>query len=179
NAAATYIDGIHISDVGTNNNVAQGNYIGTDVTGSKAIPNGGAGVSIIFGAQSNVVGGVVVGARNIIAGNTNAGVFIGLGGANANVVQGNYLGLNAGGTASLPSSNGVWIMDGATANVVGGTVSGAGNVIVGHSGSGVWLTGRGTIYNVVRGNSIGKLDPSGHTLRNSNGVAITNGAQFN
>ena len=51
------------------NNTIQGNFIGTDATGTNALPNTIAGVTIDTGSSSNLIGGTVAGARNVISGN--------------------------------------------------------------------------------------------------------------
>src|SRR5215207_7416596 len=50
----------------------EGCYLGTDVTGKIAIPNGGAGVGVF--SSNNVIGGFTPSARNVISGNNGAGV---------------------------------------------------------------------------------------------------------
>ena len=50
------------------NNLVQGNYIGTDATGTVVLSNAGAGVTILDSA-GNTVGGTVAEARNLISGN--------------------------------------------------------------------------------------------------------------
>ncbi len=77
-------------------------------------------------------------ARNVIFGNGDFGLIIIFGaGSDRNKVQGNYIGTNAAGTAALvtganvPDIFGVRITEGAQNNIIGGTVSGAGNVIAG------------------------------------------------
>ena len=51
-------------------------------------------------------------------------------GTTGNVVQGNFIGTNAAGTTGLGNANvGVDIASGASGNTIGGTASGAGNVI--------------------------------------------------
>ena len=57
------------------NNIVAGNFIGTDITGSGAIANGG-GVSIIDGAVGNSIGGLTSGLGNIISGNAAEGVLV-------------------------------------------------------------------------------------------------------
>ena len=54
---------------GTVGNVVLGNYIGLNVAGSTALPNGTAGIRIDAGATFNVIGGVTTNARNVISGN--------------------------------------------------------------------------------------------------------------
>jgi hypothetical protein len=106
-----------------------------------------------------VIGGTIPGARNIISGNT-VGIEMGSGTTalvGSNVVQGNYIGLNQGGTGPLPnSSDGLRIdnlsSNGVANNVIGGTAAGAGNVISFNGGRGVFVSsGTG---NAIRGNSI-------------------------
>src|SRR5437660_1311885 len=70
--------------------------------------NFGPGVSIL--SSNNVIGGTTPAARNVISGNSDAGVQLELfcctgtnPTASGNVIQGNYIGLNAAGTAALPN----------------------------------------------------------------------------
>jgi len=162
--------GVHIGtlfvSVIADNNVVQGNYIGTDVTGTIDLGNGNAGVVLLGNSSSsvsgNLIGGTTPAARNIISANKNGGVGIaGLGGSTTttnNMVQGNYIGTDVTGTAALGNNNiGVGIVDGASNNMVGGTTSGAGNIIA-YNGSGggfggvvVGLSGTG---NSILSNSI-------------------------
>ena len=60
---------------GTNNQI-QGNYIGTDVTGTAPLGNGEHGVLIVFNSYQNIVGGTTSDAGNLIAFNGEDGVFI-------------------------------------------------------------------------------------------------------
>lgn len=91
------------------------------------------------------------GARNIISGNHEYGVFILNSGTINNLVQGNYIGLAAGGVAALGNdSAGVFIADSAANNLIGGTVAGAGNAIAFNGGDGV-LIGSNASYNALAG----------------------------
>jgi hypothetical protein len=69
-------DGLEID--GSSFNVIQGNYIGTDYTGTVAIPNDRDGIDInadsATGSTDNIIGGTVPGAGNLIRGNTLNGV---------------------------------------------------------------------------------------------------------
>ena len=67
---------------------------------------------------------------------------------------GNLIGTDKSGTLKLANDEGLFIQNGATANTVGGTSSGAANVISGNS-TGVYMFGSGTSGNVVLGNLIG------------------------
>ena len=59
--------GVLIDGFATGNLVA-GNYIGTDVTGTKALGNALAGVEIRDSAWNNTIGGTAAGDRNVISG---------------------------------------------------------------------------------------------------------------
>jgi CSLREA domain-containing protein len=136
------------------NNLIQGNYIGTDPTGAAALPNAVNGVRI-FGAINTTVGGTTAAARNVLSGNTLNGVRIEGAGATGNLIQGNYIGLSASGTADLGNvRDGVQVL-GVAGNTVGGTAAGAGNYISGNNGDGVLLNGGGTTNNFVQGNFVG------------------------
>ena len=89
----------------------QGNYIGTDVTGTRALGGSAAGINIL--SNNHVIGGLVAGARNVISGN-EIGIQVGgfFSGTVGNVIQGNYIGLNAAGTGPLPNTQqGIAITD--------------------------------------------------------------------
>ena len=131
----------------------QGNYIGTDVTGTKALgPDTFSGV--LISGNNNLIGGVVPGAGNVISGQR---LGVAVGGLVSTTVQGNsivgnIIGMNAQATAPLPNTlGGIQLVD-AALNFVGGTGAGAGNKIAFNGGPGVFVsTG---ISNSIRGNSI-------------------------
>lgn len=133
-------NGIEIA--GSNGNTVLGNYIGTNASGMARSTTLGNGVLIAF-SDNNTIGGLeglsrggnCTGACNVISGNGNNGSLHGivLNTAHNNTVDGNYIGLNAAGTA--PLLNGI-TPDGATYS---------GNAIV--------------IINGSSGNSIGSLTP--------------------
>lgn len=87
----------------TTNNLVQGNYIGTDVTGTQALPNGSAGtvpaqragVTITGSASDNTIGGTTVSNRNLISGNAGSGVYIADAITRDNLIDGNAIGINA------------------------------------------------------------------------------------
>jgi hypothetical protein len=156
--------------IGTNTTgtVIQGNYIGTDPTGSFAVSNPVGGIWEFNGASGMTVGGTNSGAGNVISGNGSAGVF--LQGVSNNVVQGNDIGLNAAGTGAIPNADsGVYVVAGASSNFIGGTVAQARNVISGNVNYGVFVSDPGTANLVVQGNYIG-TDPFGTTAI-GNGLA--------
>ena len=148
--------GIALSDPGTSGNTVSGNFIGVDPTGTMAISNGYAGISLFNGASLNVIGGQKLGAGNVLSGNGNQGLTIdGLGTTN-NTVWGNLIGLNATGTAAVSNAgSGIAIFNGAQSNLLGGTAAAQRNVISGNGQQGVVVVDPATSGNVISGNYIG------------------------
>jgi len=167
-------DGINVSYANVSGVVIQGNYLGTDFTGSNAVPNANAGVNILAGAHGVVVGGTNAAARNIVSGNAYAGViFQGIGTTN-NVIQGNYAGTDLTGSNAVPNGQiGIGVWGGATGNLVGGTNTGSANVASGNLSTGILVSDPGTGNNVVQGNLAG-TDPTGkHAVPNGSvGIAV-------
>ena len=150
-------------------NFVQGNYIGTNAAGTAAIANGSYGIRILD-ATNNLIGGTTAAARNIISGNSR-GVAVG-GTASSNTIQGNYIGLNAAGTAKL-ANNGAGVELGASNNLIGGAVAGAGNVISGNTSNGIG--GVGANNNQIKGNLIGTNAAGTAALGNSStGIRLIN-----
>lgn len=112
--------------------VVEGNFIGTDLTGTAALGNATSGVTV-QDTSSNIVGGTTAGARNIISGNgTGVFVFKNVLSATNNIIEGNYIGTDVTGAVALGNGDGVFI-DGADTTTVGGGAAGAGNLITGNS----------------------------------------------
>ena len=170
-------DGVAILGGSAAGNVVQGNFIGTDVTGTGSLGNF-TGVWI-YSASNNTIGGTVTGARNIISGNRKHGVNIGDSRAAGNLVQGNFIGTDVNGTADLGNtSDGVQIHVAAN-NTIGGVVAGAGNVISGNNGRGVHIRDSGAPGNLIQGNFIGTDVNGTAALGNSvDGILISN-SSFN
>ena len=161
------IDGVRIEGGGTDGNDVRGNYIGTDANGTFDLGNSGVGVLIGSGASNNAIGGVAAGSRNIISGNNGNGVTITGAGTIGNTVRGNFIGTDRTGTADLGNSGkGIMLGDQAAETVIGGTTTGAGNVISGNGATGIWLQGVGTSGNRICGNRIGVSATSPATLGN-------------
>src|SRR5204863_143606 len=107
--------GVLLQSTGTANNVVAGNLIGTNATGTAALPNAN-GVIIQSGAASTRMGtdggndAFNANERNVISGNAANGVLVANLGTNNTVIAGNYVGTNAVGTAALGNGgNGVTV----------------------------------------------------------------------
>ncbi|MFN9827790.1 MAG: hypothetical protein ACK58J_26870, partial [Planctomyces sp.] len=145
------LSGVAFINAGTGNRV-QGNYIGTDISGSLALGNAafagafGGGVYISDGGGSQVLVGVDqgegrhAGSANLISGNALAGVLIrGTSSqSGGHIVSGNLIGLKAGGGGVLGNVGpGVKILN-SSSNIIGSNGDGAfdsleANVISGNS----------------------------------------------
>src|SRR5205085_5156617 len=83
-------------------NTVAGNYVGLDPTGAIGLGNA-TGVEVE--GASNTIGGTTAADRNVISGNVFNGVrvFATPGTVAGNVIQGNYIGTSAAGTAAIPN----------------------------------------------------------------------------
>jgi titin len=173
-------EGVLISGAGTSGNLVQGNYIGTNPTGTGALPNqngvliqAGAVNNTIGGAVANTIGGTSAGAENVISGNKAEGVLISGAGTSGNLVQGNFIGTDSNGSNTIGNGRaGILINRGATSNTVGGTVPGTGNVIAYNVQAGVRVSGLATAGASILGNSIFANGSAGR----GPGIQLTRGA---
>ena len=161
------LEGVTIVDATATDNVVIGNYIGTDVTGTSAIPND---VGVLLLAPNNRLGGQAVEARNVISGNRFNGVDLGPPNATGNVIEGNYIGVDATGTVALGNDIGVFVNDVAN-NTIGGTAAAARNVISG-SREGVTIWNEGATGTLVQGNYIGSNAAGTAAIPNELGMAV-------
>ena len=149
-----------------------GNYIGTDSNGN-ALAASPQLTGIADDGASNTVGGTTAAARNVISGNANEGISLG---GSLNLIEGNYVGTNAAGTAAVPNGNGVTV-DGSN-HTIGGTALGAGNVISGNNTDGVSLSGASGV--VIEGNIIGLAANGSSILGNGfDGIDLSGGSSGN
>jgi hypothetical protein len=111
-------------------NLLQGNFVGTDPSGSSARANRGTG--ILVRCDRNTIGGTVPAARNVISGNTGTGIRVQ---GSGNLMLGNLVGTDASGQRALGNGG-----DGAAVsggNTIGGAAPGARNLISGNGGFGI------------------------------------------
>ncbi|WP_338416332.1 cadherin domain-containing protein, partial [uncultured Sphaerotilus sp.] len=171
-------DGINLGGTGTTGNQIQGNRIGTNLAGTAAIGNGGVGIGIGAGASSNTVGGSGSAYRNLISGNAQYGVLITDAATSGNVVQSNWIGVNAAGTGALTNGGFGVVVDlqAASTTIAGNVISGNTATSSSAARGGIYLYGYGV---TIQGNLIG-LDAAGSgLLGNGGGPAITAGIVVN
>jgi len=133
--------------------------------------NAGAGADglSISGAGNVTIRGFVI--QNF------SGNGIRIDGCDGNIVQGNFIGTDANGSSAQPNAqHGVFILDGASNNQIGGTSAAERNLISGNGFCGI-VVGTGSLQNstanVIQGNFVG-TDASGDAaLGNDCGIDIS------
>lgn len=155
--------GIRITGATNTGNIIQGNLVGTDIMGLVDLGNSDGGIVIEAAAastMSTVIGGTTTGVRNIISGNSGAG--IALSASDGNTIQGNYIGVGLNGTtALLNSGNGITVAD-SNSNIIGSLTTSANacdngcNIIAQNNSNGVQVSASGSTshFNRITGNSI-------------------------
>ena len=181
--------------LGGTGHLIRGNYVGTDITGTVAFGNGGIGNSVGIDAPGSGIRiggtdhdlGVCNRACNLVAGSTRYGVQIS---GNDNRLEGNFIGTDITGTTNTDAlgntfGNNAGVIVSGFDNVVGGTATGAGNLISGNRGpdekgfavGGVRLRGIGFGRHLVQGNLIGTQADGTSPLGNSLAGVFIDGQQ--
>ena len=145
-------------------NKIQGNFIGTDVTGTLARGKGGGSYGLLIKSAGNLIGGTNAGDGNVISGGNDTGIY--LLNASSNVVQGNRIGVTAAGTAPLGNLNSGIVLNGGSGNLLGGPLPAARNIVSGNGASGIYLNLATTAGNVIQGNFIGTDLAGSHAVGN-------------
>lgn len=177
--SANLSSGISIANGMLYNNLIQGNSIGTDVTGTAPLGNHRFGVEInstgpassvgtiiggtTFGVKS--IDGTTIGGGNLIAASGAYGISIFRSSGN-DVIDGNFIGSNASGTASLANAyGGIDLVTTSLVNI-GGAAKGLGNLISGNHGNGIDIYNGGDVQ--IQGNLIGTDITGLAPLKNDN-----------
>jgi CSLREA domain-containing protein len=132
--------------------------------------SGGTASGLTISASNVVVRGVVINNFN------QNGILIT--GSNV-IIEGNFIGTDAGGTNDQGNTQDGIRISGAN-NRVGGILPAARNLISGNNSDGIEITGSGATGNLVQGNLIGTTASGSSGLANtSDGIQIFNGASNN
>ncbi|SMG53427.1 gliding motility-associated C-terminal domain-containing protein [Marivirga sericea] len=139
-----------ISVVISNSNIIQGNYIGTNIDGTLAIPNS-RGISLSGGFSSNGQNQVL---DNLISGNSSRA--INLSGSDENIIRGNIIGEATDGSA-LGNNIGIAATTGGTStsnNIIGGLGVGERNIIANSTNQAIFFDFAAAVSNTIIGNTI-------------------------
>jgi hypothetical protein len=152
--------GIKLYAIGTDSNIIQGNFIGTNYSGEDTLGNTIGGVFLGNYSSATLVGGANAGERNIICGSSypgtiNTGNGITLVNSHNNKITGNYIGTNVNGTRSLPNIDYGISLNKSQNNIIGGFEPGEGNAISGNGWGGVFIRFGTSRNNIIAGNFIG------------------------
>jgi CSLREA domain-containing protein len=132
----------------------QGNFIGTDFSGSTAIPNQ-IGISV-QSASYVLIGGTGTGQGNLISGNSNAGVILHDTATHVEVVR-NKIGTDITGAGPLGNGRGIFIQG--NGNFIGHVATGGGNTIAYNADEGIllaWSASQNQIEdNIIHDNGVG------------------------
>ena len=171
-----FVTGSGVRLVQSDDNRIQGNLIGTDATGGAALPNLSSGAEIERRSDRNLLGGTTAGARNVISGNDDVGVEIDED-SNDNIMQGNFVGLNAAGTAAVGNrEDGIEIDDRAARTLIGGPAPAARNLVAGNRRNGLRIDDDAT-FTRVEGNFVGLNAAGTSAVPNlSDGIEVDDGA---
>ncbi len=153
--------------------IIQGNYVGTDVTGSAAIPNStsnSSGALSIDDCSNVLVGGTQTGAANVISGNTVHG--IAPHDCPGTRIEGNLIGTDWTGQTALPNQAGITLSGDQTGTVVGGTSEAARNIISGNTSAGI-IDGS-TDGVSIEGNYVGLNSGGNEAIPNGTGIMAGN-----
>lgn len=165
--------GVELLHPSNRGNVVFVNMIGLNRTGTALVPNGELGVLFANGATGNAIGGPFGG--NVIAGNPLGGISMGTasyGGASANWIQNNVIGLNSAQSAALGGQHvGINLESGSAANSI------SNNVVAGAVTNGFQLSN--TTGNYIAGNFIGRAWNGPSYSNGGFGVALLSGASNN
>lgn len=151
----------------------KGNYIGLYPDGQLG-PNV-VGITLRSSEAGNLIGGYVPADRNVISGNTGAGLAV-TGGSEV-AIAGNFIGTDASGSLARPNGGNGIDMKGGPSSTIGGALLGSGNLVSGNAGNGIAISTPDARDMNVKGNRIGTTADGESPLPNQlNGIYLAQDA---
>ncbi len=149
-----------------------GSFIGINSSGTDTLSNL-QGIGIGYASRYNTIG-----PGNVISGNRNNGITIEGTDSDSNIVIGNFIGTDPGGSIDWGNGDrGIRIYMSATCNVIGGSSLEDRNIISGNGGEGIYMD---TDSNSVIGNFIGTDITGSYAIANKfTGIRLAWGACSN
>ena len=127
--------GIQLSG-GSDGSRVLGDFIGTDRTGR--LDRGNTGSGILVNARDVRIGSIARSDRNLVSGNDSAGISLGIAARSA-IIQGSLIGTKRDGQSALANSGDGIFVTGSSRHLIGGDITGQGNVIRNNHGDGISL----------------------------------------
>jgi hypothetical protein len=160
---------------GSEKNTFSGNFVGTDLSGNFAVPNGGNGVAIVSANNNSLLGCGFYQSPfvyyNVLSGNYGNGIHVK--DSRYTTIQANFAGIDAANSAALPNGgNGVLIAGSSKFVQIGGVIP-LGNVFAGNLANGTEI--RDSAGSVTNFNTFGGF-PAFKTYavpNRLNGILIT------
>jgi hypothetical protein len=151
-------------------NFIDGNFIGTDINGSVAIPNGGSGIEV-SGSDDIQIGSI---RQNVISANVLAGIRMD-NSTDARIFR-NFIGVDNTGSVDLGNgSDGILLRNGCDDAQIG-TGSSTGNIICANAGTGLTIDGSSTV--LIAGNQIGLAANNTGLGNGTYGILVTATSSF-
>lgn len=170
---------------GASNNVIIGNFLGTNPAGNSADGNN-SGVFITGNSNGNFIGGTngvtpggpCTGDCNVLSGNRFHGIVVDH--SYNNVIQGNFIGVNANGNGVVGNGDTGILLAYSPGNTVGGDTPEERNVISGNHSPNIEIGGNTSHDNKILGNFIGTNSAGTSPLRgDDNGILVDVNAHDN
>jgi parallel beta-helix repeat protein len=135
-------NGVRI-DSQSQNNVLNGNFIGTNAIGNSPLGNGADGVLILNANNNSLIGCQFINNPfvyyNVVSGNGGNGLHVTS--SNNVTVQANFFGIGANNASTVANGQNGILVDGNSQNTQVGGVIPLGNVSAGNSANGIYVTG--------------------------------------
>lgn len=112
-----------------------GNFIGTDLSGTISLANGGAGINLSLDVNT-IIGGSAAGDGNLISGNLGAGIQTS---GKSTTIRGNRIGTDISRTTALPNTYGI-VTYGQEGILIGGILSSESNTIAYNTKDGIYIS---------------------------------------
>jgi gliding motility-associated-like protein len=150
-----------------------GNYLGTNASGTVAVPNSFMGIQM-DNSSGNIIGGASADSSNLISGNGQSAIQI-IGG-NFNRIAGNTVGLQADKTTALGNSGSGIYLNNCNFTQIGGTGTLSGNIISANGSIGINI--ENSKFTLIKSNIIGTSQNTQLARGNlANGIQLTNSRQ--
>jgi len=164
-----------IADIGgaaKGRNVVQGNYLGTDATGTLDFGNGSNGIYVV-GSASHLI------ESNVISGNGTNGIVLSGSETQGVRITRNVIGMKVTGTEGLANAGeGIELDGGAHDNMIGGSTISLANFISGNTFDGIGMF-TGSHHNTVQNNFIGTDSTGNSAVANSGNGIVLNDSDHN